>query len=68
LPIEQMTRDEKLCAMEALWADLCRQEELLDSPAWHAQVLKERAARVAAGTEKFMDWEIAKKELRQRLT
>ncbi len=67
LPIEQMTRDEKLCAMEALWTDLCREEECLESPAWHAQILQERAARVAAGAEKFMDWETAKRELRNRL-
>jgi hypothetical protein len=68
LPIEQMTWDEKLCAMEALWADLCRDEDRIESPAWHDQILKERAARVASGAEKFMAWETAKRELRNRLT
>ena len=68
LPIEQMTWDEKLCAMEALWADLCREADRIESPAWHAPILKERAERVASGAEKFMDWETAKRELRNRLT
>jgi hypothetical protein len=68
LPIEQMTWDEKLRAMEALWAELCREEERLESPAWHADVLNERAARVASGEEQFIEWETAKRELRNRLT
>ena len=54
--------------MEALWADLCRKENRLELPAWHAQFLKERAARVASGAETFLDWETAKRELRNRLT
>ena len=68
LQLKKMSRNEKLMAMEALWADLCRDEERLASPAWHAQVLGGRAARVASGTEKFMDWETARRELRDRLT
>ena len=68
LPLDQMTLEEKLRAMEALWADLSRHEDQIESPAWHAQVLNERAARVRSGAEKFMDWETAKRELRNRLT
>jgi len=67
LQIEQMTIEEKLRAMEALWADLCRHEEHLPSPAWHEQVLHDREARVQSGEEKFVDWETAKKQLRSRL-
>ncbi len=61
-----MTTAEKLRAMEALWADLSRHEENLQSPAWHEQVLKEREERVKSGQEKFQDWEVAKQELRDR--
>ena len=68
LPLEQMTTAEKLRAMEALWADLSRNEESIPSPAWHGQVLEEREARVKSGQEKFIDWEAAKQELRDRLT
>jgi hypothetical protein len=65
LPLDQMTIEEKLQAMEALWADLTRNEEQFESPAWHEQVLKEREQRVKSGQESFIDWEIAKKQLRQ---
>ena len=64
LPLDQMTVAEKLRAMEAIWADLTRDEEEIDSPAWHADVLKEREMRVSEGKESYMDWEEAKKQLR----
>jgi Putative addiction module component len=67
LDIEKMTFKEKLRAMEALWADLSRNEQNIDSPAWHEDVLKEREQRVKSGQERFESWEEAKRELRQRL-
>jgi hypothetical protein len=66
--IEKMTLEEKLRAMEALWADLVRNEQNIQSPAWHEQILKERENRVKSGEEKFESWEDAKRELRDRLT
>jgi putative addiction module component len=65
LPLDQMTIEEKLPAMEALWADLTRNAEQFESPAWHEQVLKEREQRLKSGQESFIDWEIAKKQLRE---
>ena len=62
-----MTTAEKLRLMEALWADLSRHEDELESPAWHEEVLRETERRVATSEEKPIDWEIAKKELRQRI-
>lgn len=64
--IEQMTRAEKLQAMEAIWADLSRTDAELDSPAWHAEALRQTEARVTAGKERITDWELAKRELRAR--
>lgn len=61
LPLDKMTVAEKLQAMEALWADLSRDESLA-SPAWHEDVLKERA-----GQNDFVDWETGKAQLRSRL-
>lgn len=66
LPLDQMTIPEKLRVMEALWADLSRHETGFESPAWHADVLRETERRVATGEEKPIDWDAAKKELRQR--
>ena len=67
LPLERMTTAEKLRAMEALWADLSRHEEEIESPAWHGEVLREREERVKAGRETAIEWEVAKKQLRDRL-
>jgi hypothetical protein len=65
LEIQQMPRQEKLKLMEALWADLSRDEAELESPAWHADTLRETAERVARGEEKHLSWEQAKTELRK---
>lgn len=68
LPLDQMTVAEKLLAMEALWADLSRDEQQIESPAWHGDVLRERVEAVESGQEKFVDWETAKQQLRDRLS
>jgi len=67
LPLEKMTIVEKLRMMETLWRDLTRDGEHFESPQWHGAVLRERAARVKQGKESFMDWETAKKQLRNRV-
>lgn len=67
LPLDKMSIAEKLRAMEALWADLSRNEADLESPAWHGVVLKERDERMASGQETPVDWDAAKKQLRKRL-
>jgi hypothetical protein len=65
LEIQQLPRHEKLRLMEALWADLSRDEAEVESPAWHADALRETAERVARGEEKVLDWEQAKTKLRK---
>ncbi len=64
LPLDQMTTKEKLEAMEALWADLTLNEKEFESPAWHARVLRERDDRIRTAQESFIDWETAKRQLR----
>ena len=66
LQIERMSRAEKLQAMEVIWAELSKSEAEVESPAWHADVLRDTAARAAAGEERMTDWEVAKRELRKR--
>ena len=66
LPLDKMTVAEKLHAMDVLWADLSR-DDRLESPAWHADVLKERDERIKSGKETFLDWEEAKHSLREML-
>ncbi len=67
LEIERMTLEEKLRTMEALWANLSRNEQDLQSPPWHEHVLDEREQRIKSGQEQFVSWEDAKRELRDRL-
>ena len=62
-----MTTADKLRVMEELWKDLTRNESEFESPAWHLEVLQEREQRLKTGEETPIDWETAKKELRDRL-
>jgi hypothetical protein len=64
--VEQMSTDEKLRAMEALWASLIQDKASLESPDWHQRTLKETALCHDAGQESPIDWSAAKHELRQR--
>ena len=56
---------EKLRVMETIWADLSRDEAQFESPSWHGEVLKEREEKIKSGAESFIDWETAKKQLRE---
>jgi hypothetical protein len=66
LPLDQMTVEEKLRAMEALWADLCRREKAVPVPQWHKDLLDERERLVEQGNAQFIDWETAKKRISER--
>jgi hypothetical protein len=66
LQVEQMSRTEKLQVMEAIWADLSVPDTEVESPAWHANALRETEDRIARGEERIVDWESAKQELRNR--
>lgn len=65
LPLERMTKAEKLAAMEVLWTDLSREEGQFESPAWHKEVLDQREAAMKEGREVPVDWETAKRRLRE---
>jgi hypothetical protein len=65
LPLSEMSRAEKLMALEAIWEDLSRNEPEFESPAWHRDELETTEARVKSGKEQFIDWESAKEELRK---
>jgi hypothetical protein len=67
LPLNEMSLEEKLQAMEALWEDLSREPDRIESPSWHEDVLKETQRRVESGEATFSDWEEAKVSVRDRL-
>lgn len=66
LPIKEMSRDEKLRAMEELWESLSQDAGQLTSPSWHEDALRETSRRYEAGQEQPIDWSTAKRELRKR--
>lgn len=67
ISLESMSVAEKLALMERLWEDLSRRPEDVPSPQWHGDVLAERIAAVREGRTNFLDWDGAKRRLRERL-
>ena len=62
--IEEMTMSEKLQLLEALWEDLSRNSMDLEPPEWHREILKERRQAVKNDELEYIDWDEAKKQLR----
>jgi hypothetical protein len=54
--------------MEALWNDLAKNEETLESPGWHEQVLRDREEALASGSATVSDWEEAKDRIREKVS
>jgi putative addiction module component (TIGR02574 family) len=67
VPLDKMTVEEKLQLMEAIWEDLSRDEESVESPEWHRVALEERRQKEARGETSYIPWEQAKEELRRRI-
>jgi len=67
LPLAEMSVDDKLQAMEQLWADLSRHPDQVASPAWHGVVLRSRREQVLQGQASFQSWDAAIGELRAEL-
>ena len=67
-PLEKMSVEEKLRAMELLWDDLCNRAGGVTSPAWHEDVLAQRDAALTRGDDRFEDWEAAKGDIRKKVS
>ena len=65
--LQQMTIPDKIRLMEAIWHDLSVRDSEVVSPEWHGDVLAERDRLIESGEESFIDWETAKKSLRDEL-
>jgi len=66
LLLDRMSTEDKLRAMEELWADLSRTPSQIPSPGWHAEVLAERKARIEEGETDITEWSAARQRLRER--
>jgi putative addiction module component (TIGR02574 family) len=67
IQIEKLTVAEKIQMMEFLWDSLCAQPENIQSPTWHSEVLNDREEGLGKGSDDFVDWELAKKHIRNEL-
>ena len=52
--------------MEALWADLSRDEAEMGSPGWHGVILRETEQLVRDGNAKFSDWQRARRRIHRK--
>ena len=68
LSLSQLSFVQKLNLMEALWADLSRDEKKLKSPAWHETVLKDREEAFMAGKVTISDWEQTKIRIKKKVS
>jgi len=68
LSVSQLSFVQKLNLMEALWADLSRDETKLKSPAWHETILKDREEAFVAGKVTVSDWEQAKRRIKKKVS
>ena len=66
ISLEDMTLEEKLQTMEALWDDLSRRAYGVPAPTWHGEVLHSREAAVERGDESIEDWETARTKITKR--
>ena len=67
IPLEDMSIEEKLQAMESIWDDLCARAESVPSPLWHHEVLTDREVALQRGDAQIEDWESAKRSIRNEL-
>lgn len=68
LRLDEMSVEDKLQVMEALWEDLSRHPEDIPVPEWHGQILQEREAARARGEDALEDWEQAKRRIRDEVS
>jgi len=68
LPLDQMTTEDKVRAMEKIWDDLCKKADSIPSPTWHKKVLQEREESIKNGDDEFVDWNSAKKNIRDKIS
>jgi len=65
--LAEMSLEQKLEAMELLWADLSATPDQVDSPAWHRDELGRRREQVRQDPDRFESWNGAIADLRAEL-
>ena len=68
LSVSELTLVQKLNLMEAIWDDLSKNDEILESPDWHETVLKDREEALSACKITVSDWKEAKERIRRNVS
>ncbi len=55
--IKKMSIIERLQAMEELWDSLCHEENEIESPEWHKDILESRRRKIKEGKAEFISLE-----------
>ena len=63
--VSRLSKAERLQAMEWLWASLSKDQQDIESPEWHGEVLAARKAKVDSGEGEFLSVAQLKKRLRR---
>ena len=62
--IQEISFQEKLRLMEAIWEQMSREECNWEVPRWHEEILNECERLLAEGDATFIDWEDAKTHIK----
>ena len=68
LNLKQMSRPEKVRLMEQIWQDLSADEQEVESPSWHGEIIAERTAKVEEGMGTFLTLAELKARLAKKST
>jgi len=52
--LKEMSKKEKLILMEQIWDSLLQEDDGIDTPQWHKEILEERMAKMKKGEAKFI--------------
>ena len=66
LPLEQMSVEEKLRALEKIWEALAKDEAQLPVPDWHKKVLDQRQREIDSGEAKSIPLDQFKERVRKQ--
>lgn len=62
--LTRLTDAERFEVLDAIW-ELMEKKDEIESPAWHAEVLAERAAKIESGEANFLTVDELKERLRR---
>jgi hypothetical protein len=68
LSIEKMTVKGKLEVMKEFWTDIPCEQDRIQVPQWHKEILDKREKLVMEGKARFVDMESAKKRIADRIS